>query len=109
MIEWFLGISAVISAVATVTIAKFAYGQTQLNERLTFYTGSMESYSQFMLMLAAEKQEKRLVWWDPTREPRPFTGQHNQPIEFNELAIYVPEEIRKHKTKAPRRHQPQST
>ena len=46
----------------------------KLNDRMVWFTGSMESYSRLMLRLEAKRQGVRLIWWDPSEKGWPKTG-----------------------------------
>lgn len=80
-----------IGVLSLIIVFSFAMSQylinlklLQLNERLIWFTGSMESHSALMLRLEAKKQGVRTIWWNPEEEKRrtgrkwPGTGLHGQ-------------------------------
>ena len=65
-----------IGVLSLIIVFSFAMSQylinlklLRLNERLVWFTGSMESHSALMLRLEAKKQGVRTIWWNPEEEP----------------------------------------
>ena len=61
-------IAAIVAAVATGIMAWFAILTWRLQKRLTWWTGALESHSTVQLRLLAEKENKPVVWWDPSND-----------------------------------------
>lgn len=59
------------------------------NERLNWFTGSMESYAKWNLILQAEDMQKSVIWWDPSQEDWPHRGEHKKPVDATEITIGV--------------------
>ena len=75
---------------ATQEIAKY-------NERLTWFTGAMESHSKIMMRLEANRQKIPVVWWDPDIEGVPTTPskKHKAPAEISTVYQFLPPNLRK--------------
>jgi len=70
----------------------------KLNERLTWFTGAMESHSDLMLRIEAYRgiNGKRidLVWWDPSLGAPPIKREHGQPVQLERIYCFLPERER---------------
>lgn len=76
---------------ATMKLAEITKATQQemkdLQERMNWLTGSMESHSSLMVRLEAKKQGIQAVWWDPTEEDWPLTGPHGANATIEKIRI----------------------
>jgi len=94
--SWLSIFATIVTTLSTLAIAFFAYQQSSINkkiyelqDRLTWFTGAMESHSQIMLQLEAENYGKELIWWDPNYEKPPFPHKHGDKATVERVMIYI--------------------
>jgi hypothetical protein len=84
-----------ISALLLI-ISFFAW---RISSRVAWLTGAMETHSTMMLRIEAKRgiKEKpiKLIWWDPSIEPFPFSGEHNTEAELSEIYLGIPPKHRR--------------
>jgi hypothetical protein len=61
-------IAAIISVCATIVTVAFAWLTLRIQKQVTWLTGALESHSTLQVRLQAERENKPVVWWDPTFE-----------------------------------------
>jgi hypothetical protein len=71
--------------------AVIGYLVWRTSKRIEWLTGSMESYQMKQLQLQVkEHADVRLVWWDPTIEPWPYSGTHGGEVKTDIIYLGVP-------------------
>jgi hypothetical protein len=84
----------VLLILLTAIIAFFTYLVWLVYDRIAWLTGSMESYSATILRIEAARgisgRPIEVVWWDPTIEPFPFSGQHDKSDVLSRIYLGVP-------------------
>lgn len=97
-------VHSVIEVIMAAAIVYFAWASWRVSTRLAWFTGAMESHSDIMMRLEAQKQKIPMVWWDPTVEAFPRDGiAHGKPCHIKRLAIGMPEHLRQHEGSEGRR------
>lgn len=86
----------IISALLFV-LSVFAW---QVNRRIAWLTGAMESHSEMMLRIEAANKEIPVKWWDPTRDGRcksnwPTKPEHDTDATVKKLYIGLPPHLRR--------------
>jgi hypothetical protein len=90
-------VHSVIEVILAAAIVYFAWVSWKISMRLAWLTGAMESQSDIIARLEAQKQRNPLIWWDPTMKPFPHEGVvHGKPCHTKKLAIGIPEHLRQH-------------
>lgn len=84
-------LTSIATLIVTVAIAFFAH---KINKKIAWYTGAMESHSTLMLRMEAEKNGKKLIWWDPDYRDSPKTQEHGDDAKIDTIRIFLPPEIR---------------
>ena len=81
-----------IMIVLTLVIAFFTFLVWKVYERIAWLTGSMETYSQCMLRIEAQRgidnRPIKVLWWDPTIESPPVR-EHGQDDDVSTIYVYV--------------------
>ena len=108
-VGWVLAFWNVVHSVVELLLAGaivyFAWASWRVSSRLAWLTGAMESHSDIMMRLEAQKQEIPMVWWDPTVEVFPDEGiAHSKECRMNKIAVGLPEHLRKHAGKEAEKH-----
>jgi len=85
-----LAFSGWMTSRATQQIARF-------NERLTWFTGAMESHSEIMMRLTAQRDGVPVVYWDPNEEAVPTEPlkKHKASADIKTVYQYLPTHLRK--------------
>jgi hypothetical protein len=115
-----LGISTsvlalIVTAIATIVMAFAAIASwrvsgrledmqqrlIELQKRANWLTGALESHSAVNMRLSAEKQGKKVIWWDPTNDgpikrPPPARPTHLESALSDTVYVYVPPEDRRY-------------
>ncbi|MBO6519439.1 MAG: hypothetical protein JJ900_01000 [Rhodospirillales bacterium] len=96
----FAGVVAVSTAVNVVLFLKFYRQSIDLQKRMNWYTGSIESYARTELRLHAEQAGKEIVWWDPSysgdgKKVWPQEFRHNADARVDKVFIGLPPHLRK--------------
>lgn len=81
-------------AVATIFIAVFTGLVWQINKRMTWLTGAIESHSTMMLRIEAEKAGKEIIWWDPSVQDFPRDGEHEKPCKLDKIYLGIDPKLR---------------
>jgi len=91
-----------IIAFLTLVIALFSILVWRVYRRLAWLTGAMESHSTLMLGIEAKRgvnnQPIKIIWWDPTIEEPPFTGEHGKEANLESIFMFMPPQYRKYKS-----------
>ncbi len=95
--EVVLGIGNVIT---TGGAALFVYFLWRSQRRIEWFTGAMEAHSDQMRKFEAKKLNIKMIWWDRTIAPIPFTGKHGEEVNFQEIYISLPPELRREQASA---------
>jgi len=70
----------------------------RINARVSWLTGAMESHSTMMLRIEAklgvEKEPIKVIWWYPTMQKFPFSGEHGQEAKLNKIYLGIPPKYR---------------
>jgi hypothetical protein len=93
-------IAAIIAACATIVMAVFAILAWRLQKQLTWLTGALESQATIQIRLLAEKENKPVVWWDPTlkggcRKEWPEQPKHRDDASVETVYVGLPRHLRK--------------
>jgi hypothetical protein len=93
-------VHSVVELILAGAIVYFAWASWHVASRLAWLTGAMESHSDIMTRLEAQKQKIPMVWWDPTAEMFPDDGvAHGKECRINKIAVGLPTHLRKHQGK----------
>ena len=76
-------------AFGTIVIAFFTYLVWQINKRMEWLTGAMESHSGMMLRIEAHKRKIPMEFWDKSIKPFPRTDKHVEPVKLDKIYIGV--------------------
>ena len=90
-----------VTVLLTLVITFLTFLVWKTYERISWFTGSMETHSDLMLRIEARRgingEPIKLLWWDPTTEDTPAEKKHGQEIDLNTIYIYLPPNMRRHK------------
>jgi hypothetical protein len=94
-------VAAWITVIATLVIAFLTFLVWKVYERMAWLTGAMETHSDLMLRIEAQRgingEPIKLVWWDPTIGKTPTKKEHGQRIDLSTIYVYLPLEMRQNK------------
>ena len=106
LLDWHLNrddwavIGIMVTALATVALAAFTFLVWRSSLRIEWFTGSQESYERTRLL--AQAGRRNMIWWDPTiaEVPAKAFGPHGTDVGTQQpLYIFMPRDLRKHRTK----------
>lgn len=85
---------------ATVLLVIITWLIYKANQRLTWFTGALESHSMLMLRIEAArgiegKPPLKVIWWDPSLGAPPVEREHEQPVKLETIYCYMPESLRR--------------
>ena len=87
----------ILTTIFTAIIAICTIMVWRITSGMEWYASAVESHSNLMLRLEAEKREVELLWWDPTIEPFPFSGRHKEKAELTRIHVGFPPQHRKNR------------
>lgn len=75
-----------------------SYFTWRISSRLAWLTGAMETHSTMMLRIEAKRgidgQPIKVIWWDPSREAFPFSGEHRAEADLEKIYLGIPPKYR---------------
>jgi hypothetical protein len=93
-------ILGIFTIATTGGAALFAYLLWRSSRSIEWFTGAMESHSDLMLRMEVRAKGVKMVWWDKTIKPIPFSGKHSEEVTIEEIYISLPPRLRREQPSA---------